>query len=510
MFHRAFAIVTIVALALCSVIASGATDASNPVRLEDYLVEFHKDPKRVMNAPLAKFDSKGRRLKVDQNPIGSFDAKDEARFRDRLELREKICMDSSGRPCPKPRDSRFAAPTEANQINSFVYNPNVNKNLISMEQAGQVQAAVPNAPWSDSYWPMKFGLLGRRWMDKKFPSSDVWLDNYNYYLAHPTSSLPVNQLSPAEKYDLLMGDGGLSLTTSQWGSGKFHQDKKGSVPSWAGLCHGWSPASIMVPTPQKTVNAIAPNGQTIPFYPSDIKALAALSWGEASPRKRFVGTRCETAHPKEDEVGRVVNEGCFDVNPGTWHMAVVHQISTMKRSFVMDATYDLQVWNYPVYSYKYTYFNPQTLATSTTLAGAAVKTTDFTIDKFRTYRSPLAKYVVGIAMDVAYSTPTQPSVKPIPVPLFHTVKYVYDLEIDESGTILGGEWYSNFHPDFLWNPLPDSHPLSTGELVMPVPVPWDGNGVVPPELRQAASLSSRRGQPVSVVVEALVQRSIAP
>jgi hypothetical protein len=509
MFHRAFVIVMLVAFLFSSFLAY-ATETTNPTRLEDYLTEFHKDPKRVMNTPLSKIDSLGRLVKAKQNPIGSFDAQEEARFHDRMELREKICLDASGRPCPKPKDSRFAAPTEANQINAFVYNPNVNKNLFAMEQAGQLQAAVPNAPWSDSYWPMKFGLLARRWGDKGFPGSDVWLENFNYYLAHPTSSVPVAQLSPAEKYDLLMGDSALTLTSSQWGAGKFHHDKKGSVPQWAGLCHGWSPASIMVPNPKKTIVAVSPSGQSIPFYPSDIKALAALSWGEASPRKRFVGTRCETAHPKEDQVGRVLNEGCFDVNPATWHMAVVHQIADMKRSFVMDATFDLEVWNYPVYSYKYTYFNPQTLATSTTLAGATVKTGDFTIDKFRSYRSPLAKYVVGIAMDVNYSIPTQPSTKPIPVPLFHAVKYVYDLEIDENGTILGGEWYSNFHPDFLWNPLPDSHPLSYGELAMPAPVAWDGNGAVPVELRQAASLSSRRGQPVSVVVEALVQRAIAP
>ncbi|MEK7357962.1 MAG: hypothetical protein AAB250_16045, partial [Bdellovibrionota bacterium] len=364
-------------------------------------------------------------------------------------------MDSSGLPCPSaPKESRFAAPGEANQITAFVYATTVNKNLFAMEQAGQLQAAVPNAPWSDSFWPMKLGLLGRRWLEKGFPSSQVWLENFNYYLAHPSSQLPVNQLSPAEKYDLLVGDSSMTLTGAQWAAGKKHQDKSGSVPSWAGLCHGWSPASIMVPNPQKIVTVTGPGGQQIPFYPSDIKALAALAWGEASPRKRFVGTRCGTTHPKEDAVGRVIDEGCFDVNPATWHMAIVHQIADQKRSFVMDATYDLQVWNYPVYSYKYSYFNPQTLATSDTIAGSIVKISDFTIDKFSPYRSPLAKYVVGIAMDVNYSIPTQPSTKPIPVPMFHAVKYVYDLEIDEAGTILGGEWYSNFHPDFLWNPLP--------------------------------------------------------
>lgn len=517
MFHRAFAFVVsqvlLSTLFLSSGHALGEPPNVNPSKLEDYLAEFHKDPKRVMNTPLAKTDSFGLSVPVTQNSIGAFDATEKLQFKDRMETRDKICRLDSGKPCGKTRrDSRFAAPTEANQIASFIYVPNVNKNLFAMEQAGQLQAAVPDAPWSDSFWPLKLGLTARRWMDKAFPSSEVWVDNYKYFLAHPSTSTPVNVLSPAEKYDLLMGDSQFSLTSSQWGAGKRHHDSKGSVPGWAGLCHGWSPASIMVPNPPKTVVAVSPAGQQIPFYPSDIKALAALAWGESPYVKRRVGERCNTSHPKEDEYGRVVDENCFDVNPATWHMGIVHQIATMKRSFIMDATYDLQVWNYPVYSYKYTYFNPQTLATSNTVAGAVVSRGEFTIDKFKNHRSPLAKYVVGIAMDVSYSIPTQPSMKPIPVPLFHSVKYVYDLEIDETGTILGGEWYSNFHPDFLWNPVPDGHPLSSGEAALP-PAPavvWTGEGLVPEVLRTAAQTSSRRGQPVTAVVEGLVQRSFAP
>lgn len=508
MFHRAFVIVASV-LSLTAGFAR-AQAQTNPLALEDYLAAFHADPKRVMNTPLAKVDAFGLPVPVTQNPIGEFDAFENERFHDRMEVRDKICSDSSGRPCPTGKDSRFAVPDEANQINAFAYVPNVNKNLFVMEQSGQLQAAVPQAPWSDSFWPMKLGMAARRWMDKKFPSSEVWLDNYNYYLAHPAASTPIAQLSPAEKYDLLVGDSAMTLTGSQWGAGKYHQDRRGYVPSWTGLCHGWSPAAIMVPNPTKTVVAVSPNGQQIPFYPSDIKALASMSWGETVQRKRRVGSRCSTSNPKEDAVGRVLDPGCFDVNPGTWHLGVVHQISTMKKSFVMDATYDLQVWNYPVYSYKYTYFNPQTLATSATIAGAVVGVDRFTIDKFKAHRSPAAKFVVGISMDVTYSIPTQPSMNPIPVPLFHTVRYVYDLEIDEVGNVLGGEWYSNFHPDFIWYPLPDSRPLSDGELSLPAPVLWDGRGTVPPELRQVAVTSSRRGQPVSTIVEGLVQRATAP
>jgi hypothetical protein len=284
----------------------------------------------------------------------------------------------------------------------------------------------------------------------------------------------------------------------------------GFVPSWTGLCHGWAPASIMTAVPLRSLTLKAFNGGSVTFFASDIKALASQLWGEAPPIVKFAGTRCKTFNPREDEVGRVVNDACYDVNPGTYHMAVVNQLGVAKRSFVMDSTFDFEVWNYPLYAYQYHYFNPQTLAVSKHLAGSVVPLEKFTIDKFRRYRNPGAKSVVGVAMDITYAIPTQPSRKAVNRQSYHTVRYVYDLELDATGAIIGGEWYSNFHPDFLWNPTPESRALARVEKNRETPLEWNGMDSISAEVHEAATYASGKGEPLAAVVETLVRMASEP
>jgi hypothetical protein len=215
--------------------------------------------------------------------------------------------------------------------------------------------------------------------------------------------------------------------------------------------------------------------------------------------------RCKKHNPSKDDVGRVTHEKCNDVNPGTWHLAIVNHLGSAHRSFVIDSTFDYEVWNYPVYAYEYHYFNPQTLEVGKQLYGSAVPIERFTIDKFRKYRNPLAKSIVGVAMDLTYAIPMQPTRRLTTKNRYHTVRYVYDLELDAKGNILGGEWYSNFHPDFMWTPPLGSRALSNPEKKRQKPLVWSGKGAVSDAVHKAAQSASSRGQPVAVVVERLVK-----
>jgi len=388
-----------------------------------------------------------------------------------------------------------------------MYEASFLRNIVEMEKANLLTAQLKTAPWSDSFWPMSKGLIARRWHDRGYPDLPNWQDNFNYVQAvRPwiaQSNGLVNDLAPAEKYDLLVGDSSFGLTARMWAEGRKYIDAGKTVPSWAGLCHGWSPASIMTANPLTSVTLQAANGQSILFFPSDIKALASYAWGETPPKYKSVGRRCNTGNPQEDSVGRVIDPFCFDVNPGTWHMAIVNQLGVSGRSFVFDATFDFQVWNYPINSYQYSYFNPQTFVESSKLAGSMVKVTDFTIDKFKRYRSPEAKYIVGVAMNMQYAVPTRPSERASVKSTFHTVKYVYDLELDADGAIIGGEWYSNFHPDFIWNLPPDGRTASDAEKANPLA--WDGRSPLPSEIQKAAIESSSKGQVLGVIVDALLK-----
>ncbi len=491
---------------LISLLISQVSLATNPIDTHDYLVEFFKNPNKVMHEPLAHWDQNGNIITSDKlSPFRNDSAEAQAFFAAKDQARESICL-NSGKDCAKQAvmKNNFAQVNAMNMVENFLYGPTIIRKLEDMEKNNLFHYTTVAPPWSDSFWPVYKGLLARRYADPGYPNSKNWADNYAYGQANMGSG--GSAASPAEKYAALVGDGN-TLTNSMWAKGQVYIKTWNFVPTWVGICHGWAPASIVYPMPYKTVTVPAYDGGSVTFYPSDIKGLASQAWAEAPPKVNFLGARCTKYSPAEDSMGRVIDQSCFDVNPGAFHMAIVNQLGVSKRGFIMDATYDFEVWNYPVWAYNYHYWNPQTLAVEDHFQNAVVPIEQFSIDKFSAYRSPQAKYIVGISMDVTYDIETNPSTRPIISVPHQNVRYVYDLELDADMNIIGGEWYSNFHPDFLWQPTPGSKPLSIGEKAMDKPVPWDGKGPVPAAIHAAAMVSSSRAQVISSVIETLIALS---
>lgn len=376
---------------------------------------------------------------------------------------------------------------------------------VSMEKSGLLAAKLTETPWSSDYWPIYSGMIAKRYESEN--ASLDWKENFENFVA-TTNSTSLDMLSPSEKYDLIVGDEKKILTAAMWAEGRSYYDSQGKVERWMGLCHGWAPAAYMVPRPAKTVTVLAADGTTkLKLFPSDIKALAILLWAKGHAPTRFIGGRCNVKDPAKNSNGRVIEQDCYDTNPGTWHLSVVNQIGVAKRSFVMDATYDYQVWNQPISGYKYSYFNPKTREPVKTLREATIKLKNFTADKFKDFRSANATQVVGVAMDVTYIVETQPIHNTLDTPEddnFMTVTYLYDLELDDDGKIIGGEWYENRHPDFLWTPPQGARAVAASDRAIPSDENWSGEQAVPNSWRDAAKQSSRHGQPLAHVVEALV------
>jgi Transglutaminase elicitor len=383
-----------------------------------------------------------------------------------------------------------------------------------MDAAGLSQAELAVTPWSDDYWATYLGILGRRYADPNFPASSDWKENFDYVQAHPYQQIAagggaaaIDRLSPSEKYDLLVGDPQGTLTAALWDEGRFYYERNDEVESWMGICHGWAPASYMLPRPSKRVTVTAADGRTqLRFYPSDIKSLASLLWANGGTPTRFIGSRSSDRDPATDEVGRVIASDVFDTNPGTWHVCVVNQIGVAKRSFIIDATYDYEVWNQPVTGYEYSYFNPQTLRPASSLAGATVTRAQFTNDRFKRYRSTNYATVVGVAMQTSYMVETSPSHRATDNPSRDAVSsadYEYDLELDAAGRIIGGEWYVNAHPDFLWSPRPGARVVTPGDrLATGV---WIPTAPMPASWRAAAARMSASKLPLAKIVERLIQ-----
>ncbi len=526
---------TVLALGLVSAVLNSTAWADRNQDIENFLKRFDQNSKQTMDEAPAMVGSK--REKPFQSLPNKKWKKEELLKWEKLidqrdKIRQKMCKEVNGAlVCLDSILPGRASPGSNDLAENLVDLPKEKlvRNLTLMDKSlKEASLDDKSAPWSDDYWPIYRGILGARYATPEFETR--FLDWTVYQTAiekNPMDSIlkngnvsEIDLLSPSEKYDLLTGSDG-ALTQAMWAQteeaasqGERNPETgKGKVETWMGICHGWSPASYMFPRPTGIVKVKAADGKTnLIFYPADIKALASLLWAQTRTPTKFIGGRCneKDTEIKKDANGRVLSANCFDTNPMTWHLSIVNQIGLAKRSFVMDATYDYEVWNQPVYGYSYTYFNPQTGKETNNLKTATVAWKSFTKDKFRKYRkNPSIATIVGVAMDVTYVVEMQPTHDKTNNPAddgHKTVRYLYDLELDAKGTIVGGEWYGNMHPDFLWTPEPGKNAQSVVD--MSLSGTWNGTGGIPANWSDTIkSAAENGGQPVYKIVRPLVDQS---
>ena len=397
--------------------------------------------------------------------------------------------------------------------------------LEDFDSRGLQKAELNELPWSGSYWPIYQGTLGARYSSRPFmelPSD--WKAYYDYTRKISLGSVlatgvqaDFDALSPSEKYDILIGVPGVLagsddgfLTQVMWKEGREYFERYGKVEAWMGICHGWAPAAFMVARPSRAIVAkpVPDRVAQVKLYPADMKGLISLLWAKGSSDVSFFGGRCNEKAPQTDpESGRSLQRECFDVNPGFWHVVLVNQIGLAKRSFIIDASFDYEVWNQPLRSYKYRYFNPQTGEKGDSAAKLIVKKEDYSKDKFRKFRSPKAVAYVGVEMDLTYVSENWnfPSeTDDASTDAYRTVSYLYDLELDANSDIIGGEWYRNEHPDFVWLPMMDTRAISRGDRHVQ-PSAWNPlESQVPPFWREIAIQTARYyGEPLAAIIEPL-------
>jgi hypothetical protein len=468
-----------------------------------WLRDFHQNPQRAMEllAPEVVNGKLHLRGSIDYPNV-------EARFNERNRGRVEIISrnPNSGFPWLEP----LSKMGDKDQATTLVENKIVLANIAELDRRGLTQATVPTVPWADSYWPIYKGLIADRYNDPGYPTSKSWPDYYN--LSRPTGAIlasndanEINNLSPAEKYDLLVGDPNMTLTKFSWNQGQLYFDRAGHVETWMGICHGWAGAAHMnVPVIDNPIVLHTPTGLALTFYQSDIKALQSMLWANGSPSTRFSGAPCKTPRPERDAYGRVIAPECQDNNAGTFYLTLTNQLGINQRSFVMDATYDVEVWNYPIVSYTSTYFNPQTLIPTSNLSQAIIPIEKFSVDKFKMFRAAETRFVVGMFLDVTYVIEINPNHGISNKPPTKTVRYFYDLELDANQNIIGGEWYMNAHPDFLWTFDRDALASARGESAIS-PNEWNVSTSVPADWLPLAQRASNSGTPLSSVIRRIVE-----
>ncbi|MFM8313454.1 MAG: hypothetical protein ACKOA8_04150, partial [Deltaproteobacteria bacterium] len=210
-------------------------------------------------------------------------------------------------------------------LESYFDESEISYDLDKIPNRGEISRSY----WSGDYWSMNSGLTSYRYSTEK--AFELYQDAITSYLqpeewSQLWGSLPPNKWSeevqkwsPSEKYDLLVGDENFTLTKEQKGEGADFVNSEGKVESWFGICDGWAPASVFVPTPNRSIKTLGARGVSIPWYPDDVRALASLAWSNGDYPNNFVGRRCEVTTPKVYKNGRISDEDCADTNPATFH-----------------------------------------------------------------------------------------------------------------------------------------------------------------------------------------------
>jgi len=316
---------------------------------------------------------------------------------------------------------------------------------------------VESQPWAAHYWPYAHGALVARHGDPGFNnllrtvnSEQAFPSIKKYHEDFPSASVSsTHYLSPAEKYDLWIGDENFTLTKSMLEDTSRMYDQFKKIPSWFGLCHGAAPASIMLDRPKKFVQVKSPKGHNITFFPSDIKALATLAW--TKKHYRTAGRRCNSSEPD--------SLSCKDLNPATLHLGLVNQIGRNQRSFILDISKNEEVWNHALASYRMKYFNLRDRVSYNTFSE------NVTPSSLNPLRAAGTKKLIGVEVTVSYVGTGYTLFRQTDDKKFDPLKtknYFYDLELDSNDKILGGEWLSSDHPDFAWLPS-QSEMVATGE-----------------------------------------------
>ena len=133
----------------------------------------------------------------------------------------------------------------------------------------QGQAKV--IPWTGSYWPTANDNINYRWDGA---SSDSAAKKYEKAFGGHNVEDAVSKNHGIDSVTWAKTCTSNSVCDSSQGeicAKRTGQTSGRCIPTWWGICHGWTPASILFPEPK---HAVVKNGVT--FKVNDLKALASL------------------------------------------------------------------------------------------------------------------------------------------------------------------------------------------------------------------------------------------
>lgn len=292
----------------------------------------------------------------------------------------------------------------------------------------------------DDYW-QRWDQVSTITQGSVIPERVPYLDSW-----YPERQQGTNVNGALNKYDEAFHKG--VQTAALWEI----ENNSRQEPSWYGHCNGTSVAASRYQNPLKTVlrpvGCNQSQGECVSFTPTDIRAL--LTEINMNAKSKFVsGNRCKLSQEELDArpdipIDPKKMDDCDDVNPASFHVALVNFLGRKKQPLIMDLNRDVQVWNYPIYGYSYTAEGPLNEDQAIARLGLPIDTWIFNdnAESWQFVTMTLSYRQASTNFSNAGSKP--PAVMRV---------YSYLLSLDKDGSIVGGQWVGNSrndHPDFLW------------------------------------------------------------
>ena len=304
-----------------------------------------------------------------------------------------------------------------NQNNPFRIDANFNSVFADLPLSGDTSKS--GFGWPAYFWANEKGGIAQRWSSKKPQHFEY--ESPSLYKLQTMTEAQINELSPAEKFDILNGRYDYPTVRLVW-----KQTGKGSK-DWHGICHGAAPSGLhhKEPTGKTMTNA---DGIKINFHSSDIKGLVAYYYAKISDlRSTQIGRRCYAGRFSPLRF----RKGCKDVHPAALHIIMANRLGLTTKGFIADIDRLKEVWNHVAVKYESKVLS--TIDAKTGVSGTRTR--------------------IKVQSKVAYTGGVDPSVFAVlgtENEKWDTRTYVYILDLDSSGKIIGGQWISKQKPDFIW------------------------------------------------------------